>query len=56
METQYFTLDDVRYIVAPDSLVPDNNGGTKSLREHLRMTDEQYAAALAEWQATGAQE
>lgn len=49
MTTQYFILDDVKYIVSPDSLVP----GDITLREHLRMTDEQYAAALAEWQATG---
>ncbi len=52
METQYFTHDDVRYIVSPDSLVP----GDITLREHLGLTDEQYAAALAEWQATGASE
>jgi hypothetical protein len=49
METQYFTHNNTRFIVSPDSTVPDG----KTLREHLSFTDEQYAAALAEWQATG---
>lgn len=51
METQYFTHDGVKYIQSPDGLVP----GDITLREHLRLTDEQYAAALAEWNATGGQ-
>lgn len=52
METQYFTHNDVKYIQSPDGLVP----GGLTLREHLGLTDEEYAAALAEWQATGDQQ
>ena len=52
METQYFMHDGVRYIVSPDDITPDG----KTVAEELGLTAEQYAAALAEWQATGAQE
>lgn len=51
METQYFIHDGVKYIRHPDSMTPDG----VTVREILGLTDEQYAAAIAEWQATGDQ-
>jgi hypothetical protein len=49
---QHFTFQGCKFIVAPDSSVPDGNGGDIPLREHLSMTDAEYEAAMAEWAAT----
>lgn len=52
MENQHFIFDGVKYVVSPDTMTPDGI----TVREVLGLTDEQYAAALAEWQATGEQQ
>ena len=44
-----FVFNNIKYTVSPDSSVPDGNGGLKPFKEHLGMTDDEYALAMAEY-------
>lgn len=44
-----FNYKGIEYIVSPDSNVPDGDGGWYPFREHLGMTNAEFATAMAEY-------